>query len=205
MPRVSREDLNFEQDGFLEGTWDTWSLVLEPGDDVTVTMRSNTLDSLLIINKEDGTFVAENDDAFNGNLGLDSQIEFVADEWGVYVIETRPLFGPEFGEYTVFIDVEAAASDEINWTASGDVSVAETDEWPVTLSAGSTAELEVESDVDLVVTVLDPAGAEVAVEDVDGLRSFTAGSDGEHVILLSTIEESGPSAYELVVRSEVGS
>ena len=205
VPRTSREDLNFEQGGFLEGTWDAWSVLVEPGDTITVTMRSNNLDSLLIINTDDGDFVAENDDALNGNMGLDSQIVFTVDEWAVYVIETRPLFGPADGAYTVFIDVEASGDDSLDWIARNNLDPGETDEWPVALTAGEPVQVQLVSDDDFVeMTVLDPDGAEVAVEEVDGLGAFAATVDGEYVISLTLPEEAESSNYELALTTGAG-
>ena len=96
----------FEGDGFLEGTYDEWTIDLRPGQSVRVWMDAPTnnfgpsLDPWLVIRDPDGRQIAENDD-FNG---LNSRVDFTADAAGEYVIETRPLSG--FGGSEYFVRVE---------------------------------------------------------------------------------------------------
>ncbi len=96
----------FEGEGFLEATYDEWTIELRQGQSVRVWMDAPmnnfcpSLDPYLIVRDAAGRQIAENDD-FNG---LNSRVDFTADEAGTYTIETRPLSG--FGGSNYFVRVE---------------------------------------------------------------------------------------------------
>ena len=98
----------FEGDGFLEATYDEWTIELRAGQSVRVWMDAPmnnfgpSLDPWLIIRDPNGRQVAENDD-FNG---LNSRVDFTADAAGVYVIETRPLSGFGGSDYVVRVETD---------------------------------------------------------------------------------------------------
>ncbi len=191
--RASREDVEYSETGVLDNSYDTYSVLLEPGDDVTVTLRSNDFDALLIINTEDGDLVAENDDADGGRLGLDSQIQFQADEWGVYVIEARPLFGPAFGDYSLNVDIETTGDAQLGWTAEGFLDAGEAEEWPVRVNDGEIASVLFTSEFTPAVAWLDAEGNELATDGDEA--SFTASEDGTYTLRFSAAEDQDAGRY----------
>lgn len=195
--RESREDFNFGSDGLLDSTYDTWTVVLEPGDQVTATMRSDPIDSLLIVTNEDGDIIEENDD--RPNIGLDSRVNFRVDDWGAYTFETRSLSGFDFGDYTFDLEVEASDIEPFTWVAEGTLDVDEMDEWLVAVSAGDTVTVAITSDVVPTVTLTDPDGVEVLDTNADA--SFVADIDGIYTIVVDGIPE-GPGSYEFEVSVE---
>lgn len=191
------DNLAFEAEGLLDNSFDTWSVLLEPGEVVTVTMRSDDLDSLLIVTLEDGSVIAENDDAAGGNLGLDSQVEFVAEDWGIHIIETRPLVGPAFGEYRVIVDIEATDVASFPRSAEGELNIGEVDDWPVRLTAGETVTLTVTSDFVPELAWIDVQGVSTAIELAeDGTSDFTPDSDGVYTVSVSGEDPEGSGNYQ---------
>jgi len=98
------EEFEFVGDGFLEGTFDIWSVDLQPGDEITIDMKrrqGGPLDPFLVLSGPSGQ-IDEDDD---GGAETNSRIRYTADVAGLYQIEARPLGGsPEaFGEYELIV------------------------------------------------------------------------------------------------------
>ena len=107
---VTLEDDVFTGSGELSRTYDVWAVELVEGQEVTVTMNAvgGNLDPLLIVRGPNGEIRAENDDF----RGLDSRVDFVALDSGVYEIETRPLGEfDQFGVYEVTISVDGTGEE----------------------------------------------------------------------------------------------
>lgn len=198
--RESRQDLEFEESDMIDGNYDTWSVLLEPGDEVTSTMRSDDFDSQLIVTTEDGGIVTENDDG--PNMGLDSRVDFVADEWGIYIFETRALNGFGFGEYSFGVQVESSQPESFTWTAEGNLNPDEVDEWPVSATAGDTVTVTFATEPAPAFQVLDAEGVTVAVEETSAANAtFTAGAEGTFSIVLDALGEPGRYEFEVSVVS----
>ena len=108
--------LDFEAEGFLEGSFDSWQIDVVEGDQLDIRMEAtggggfggDQLDPELILRDGDGVQVDRNDD-FDG---LNSRIQHTVSESGQFEIVTRSLSGAQGGgpyRVTVVLDREEAA------------------------------------------------------------------------------------------------
>ena len=106
---VTSESQGFSsvEEGFIEGTYDEWTIELGAGDRLEVEMlrldNRDDLDPYLIILGPDGRQVASDDD---GAGNLNSRIDMTIEETGMYTIEARPLSDFGFGGYELLIDID---------------------------------------------------------------------------------------------------
>ncbi len=80
---------------------DAYSFAGVAGDKVQIKMSSASFDSLLILNSNNGTAIAADD---NSGGGQDAQITFTLPESGLYVIVATPYAPNRFGNYTLTLN-----------------------------------------------------------------------------------------------------
>lgn len=180
------------------GEYDEYAIELAEGEGITVSLDATgdqTLDPLLRVLDESGAIIAENDD-FNG---LNSRIELVAPQAGVYLIRAVGLGGGSIGQYVLTIEATGSVSPPTTLGAAssstfsvlrselvaipyetegelGGFGVA--DEYLVELNAGDSILVSAEAlesyeglfDLELVIG--DPSDSQVATNDDRGDGSF---------------------------------
>ncbi|MFB6142300.1 MAG: PPC domain-containing protein [Halorientalis sp.] len=166
------------------------------GDAVTISMRSETVDTFLLLSGPDGTTVAENDD---GGSGLNSEITTTLPESGTYTIWAGSYSGDATGPYTLSLEEGTAGGNvdlrRISYgeTAQGYIDAGDPRDpsrgglaEPVTFSGseGDAVTIEMRSDpVDTYLILTNDSGFEVAQDD--------DGGSGLNSRLTTTLPESG--------------
>lgn len=84
---------------------EVWSFDANAGDRVVITMRSDTIDSLLYLYTADGEYLIENDDSGQGVNNFDSQIIYSVTKSGQYLIYANLWTDYEpAGNYTLSLE-----------------------------------------------------------------------------------------------------
>jgi len=87
--------------------YDVYSLRVRQGQDVRITMRSDTLDSVLEVGLQSPAgfaVAAYDDDSGGGSNGLDAQISFTAEQSGILIIRAQSLSPMTTGEYSISVE-----------------------------------------------------------------------------------------------------
>lgn len=106
--QLTNSDLKAEDDSF----YDEYTLQLQAGQGVTVTMNSDAFDAFLQIGQGRGTNfnATATDDDGAGNGSTNARLRFRASEAGSYVIRANSLAGGQTGAYTVAVEQRAAGA-----------------------------------------------------------------------------------------------
>lgn len=87
--------------------YDVYSLRVREGQEVRITMRSETLDSVLevgVMSPAGFAVAAYDDDSGGGVYGLDSQVSFTAEQSGTLIIRAQSLSPMTPGEYSISVE-----------------------------------------------------------------------------------------------------
>jgi hypothetical protein len=87
--------------------YDLYSLRVRQGQEVRITMRSETLDSVLevgVMSPAGFAVAAYDDDSGGGIYGLDAQVSFTAEQSGTLIIRAQSLSPMTPGEYTISVE-----------------------------------------------------------------------------------------------------
>ena len=110
---------------------------LNPGDEVTVTFRSEDFDTYLwLIDADDELYITENDDAADDFSA--SEVSFVAEEGVRYWVELSSYSGEDLGEYSLAAELTPGAVDA---GANADVDLSAVTPAPLALEDELSAEL----------------------------------------------------------------
>ena len=163
-----------------------YEIELEEGQTIEITLQSNDFDTLLRLLDEDDDEVAMNDDGADEDDGLNSRLEYTAENDGTYIIVVDSFGGADDtdGDYELSVqevgsddgddggdngdsgssgDADIEYGDEIDFDVDGE------DELEVTFEAEDgdvvTILARSEADQDLTLVLLDPDDDDVAIFD----------------------------------------
>jgi hypothetical protein len=184
---------------------DEWTFRGEAGQEVTITMRSSSLDSTLRLLAPDGRELAFDDDG----LGYpDSMIGFTLPSTGTYSIVAADLGGRP-GAYTLSLTLGYPGfSGEIErgQTVSGDLEPAARDRWTFTAEAGESVTIVMTSQVfDTYLELYGPDGSMLASNDDAGstrrseIARFSLTQTGSYRIIARGYSGSHSGRYELTL------
>lgn len=217
-----REDETHTGDITSDTDSDSYTITLDAGETVVITAiatEGSQLDTYLTLADADGNTVAENDD-YEFPTSVNSQIIYEADATGDYNVIVSNYPGSS-GEYELMIDYGGDNSDTVtttttqvdlpdpDFTYNGYVDDDTDDTYTVTLEAGQgviiTAVASGEGTLDTYLSLLDPDGVEVAInDDVDFPANtnseivYVADVAGDYSIIMSNYPGSGGD-YDLSV------
>lgn len=176
-------------DGEADDETVDYEIELEEDQTVEITLESEDFDTVLEIYNEDDDLVGENDDGFDS--GYNSFLEFTAEEDGTYTIRVEAFGGEPDGDFELTVesangddedeDTDEDADDEENM---GDANFAYGDEEEFDVDGEDELELtfegaegdavtivarsEASDEQDLMITLNDPDGDELALFDSFG-------------------------------------
>ncbi|GAB1422199.1 hypothetical protein MASR2M15_24150 [Anaerolineales bacterium] len=161
----------------LLGGRDTWRVVLQAGDYVTVAVNptgAQTLDPLLLIMSDQGEIVASDDNSGGGTAALINS--FQIEKSGVYFFTVQDAGNQAIGDYTLvwrYINIAPTATeipDYITWASYTDTIEENQYQFYVfQAKAGQRFRIRLNaiagSPLDPVLAVIDPAGKTIAEAD----------------------------------------
>ena len=197
---LAQDDLTFDGELTNRASTQTFELRLEEGQAVTISTEADRLDTVLTLYNEDGDEVAYNDDRPGG--GLTSQVFYVAEESGTYVIEVSG-FNDATGEFSVIVTygVDWGLSEEAETLLETTSTLtAREDEisYPVTLNQGDilvVTTLALGSDLDTTLALLDEDDNTLVQNDDRGdgtLNSqiiYEVTEAGDYVVVASSFNQ----------------
>lgn len=199
-------------DGEADGEVVEYEIELEEGDSIVISLESDSngdgFDTFLRVLDEDDDEVATDDD---GGDGVNSRLEFTAEDDGTYIIVVDAFGGEDNAEGDFELTVEALDGDDDDDdddSSSGDADLEFGDE--IDFDVDGDDELEVtfeaedgdvvtiiarsDDDQDLTITLLDPDDDDVAIFD-----EFTFGAA---VLIRIPLEDDG--LYTIVIEERNG-
>ncbi|HUN07128.1 MAG TPA: DUF6055 domain-containing protein [Aggregatilineales bacterium] len=194
---------------------------LEAGQIVVISTLALTadLDTLVRLEAEDGTRLAENDDRGDGSLN--SQLIFEVLESGPYVVTVTSYDGTGIGDLLLSVALDPQAEPPFNFASIEGTRIAEYSgtldddqtsvEYTVELNAGQTL-LAVgdatSGDLDTVLSMNDPEGFPVASNDdrgdgtLNSAFAYTAPAAGVYTVVIERFPRSDSSGdFQLVLSS----
>ena len=202
-----------------------YEIELEEGDTIEITLQSDDFDTLVRLLDEDDDEVAMNDDGADDDDGLNSRLEYTAEDDGVYIIVVDSFGGGEDTNGDFELSVQAVGGDDDDDDddddsgSSGDGDIGYDEE--VEFDVDGEDELEItfegedgdvvtilarsEADQDLTIVLTDPDDDDVAVFDeftfgAAALIRIPLEADGLYTIL---IEERNGEELEDEIEVEV--
>lgn len=194
---------------------------LEAGQIVVISTLALTadLDTLVRLEAEDGTRLAENDDRGDGSLN--SQLIFEVLEAGPYVVTVTSYDGTGIGDLLLSVALDPQAEPPFNFASIEGTRIAEYSgtldddqtsvEYTVELNAGQTLLAigdATSGDLDTVLSMNDPEGFPVASNDdrgdgtLNSAFAYTAPAAGVYTVVIERFPRSDSSGdFQLVLSS----
>jgi hypothetical protein len=211
--RTGGVDLNDPREDRFNGYYEPVTFEGEADQFVDIEMTSEPGDTYLFLLDPSGQVVAENDDYD----GLDSRIEYQLTESGEYTIIATSFSEDATFLYELSVREGSAPTDlrsiSVGQTRTGELDSGDPNEnrfrgyyEPVSLDAdaGQYLDIEMTSQGDTYLFLLDPSGQVVAEnDDFDGLNSrieYETRESGEYTIIATSFSEDATFEYQLSVR-----
>lgn len=184
---------------------------------ITLDATGGTLDPIATLLAPSGTVVAENDDVDTEGGDYNSYIAYTADTSGIYTVRASS-YGETSGSYVldIFIDLPNPLPDSLEGTMTvyqgtigeGDAGIT----YPIELAPGDVVLMQTQAlsgDLDTILTLFDPAGAELASNDDANLGAsnlnstlyYQAQSAGTYSVNVSNYGGTGDFALSVTVQS----
>lgn len=219
--RLASGDATFSEDEY----YDTYTFEGQPGQAVTIDLRSDEFDTYLVLEGPDGQRES-NDDA---ESTAHSQIVTQLSQLGTYTVYVTSYAGRETGAYVVTINQDAAAGGsavarDSRMLALGDETGGELDAadsrtadgkyqdiYAFEGSAGEAVVVDMRSDdFDTFLSVVTPSGQTYENDDYDSsversLVEFTLPESGRYRIVATTYASDSTGAYALSLATGSGS
>ncbi len=182
---------------------------------ITLEAADDTLDPIATLLDPSGTVVAENDD--DSDETLDSRIQYTAESSGVYTVRAGS-YGGTTGRFvlTIFVGLPNPLPDSLEGTTTvyqGTVGEGEgAVNYPIELNPGDAVLMQTQvlsGDLDTILTLFDPSGVEIAMNDDANVGAYNynsalyyvAQAAGTYTTAVSNYSGTGNFALTVTVQS----